>query len=166
MNRGFSLVLVLVPLVLEACEEGDPENSFACGIAAVAGPMMVLEQFGVPGKVLRNVPAGVSGVVPARVVGRGTARALAGDGPDGVVLGYEGENFPTPPAFGLIVVEDSLDTFKGVLIFETQPPPGLPLLGSISDARYTLPVHGLRVNWNAVSNEQCPLFGRIDSLPR
>jgi len=158
--------LLIVPAALIACEEGNPENSFACGIAAVAGPMMVLEQFAVPGKVLREVPAGVAGVVPARVVGHGTARALVGDGPEGVVLGYEGANFPTPPAFGLMVVEDSLDTFKGVLIFGTQPPPGLPLLGSISDARYTLPLHGLRVSWTAVSNEQCPLFGSIDSLPQ
>jgi hypothetical protein len=158
--------LLLLPFLLAACEEGNPENSFACGIAAVAGPLMVLEQFAVPGKVLREVPEGVEGVVPARVVGHGTARALAGEGPDGVVLGYEGANFPRPPAFGLIVVEDSLDTFKGVLIFERQPPMGLPLLGSISSATSTLPLHGLRVNWTAVSNEQCPLFGSIDSLPQ
>ena len=159
------LPLLLLPL-LSACSEGNPENSFACGIAAVAAPAMVLEQFGVPGKVLRNVPAGVEGVVPARVVGHGTARALAGASPDGVVLGYEGQHFPRPPAFGLIIVEDSLDTFKGVLLFETEPPPGLPSLGTISSATTTLPLHGLRVNWASVSNEQCPLFGAIDSLPQ
>jgi hypothetical protein len=159
-------ILSLLPLVLTACQEGNPENSFACGIAAVAGPMMVLEQFGIPGKVMLDVPDGVEGVVPARVVGHGTARALAGAGPDGVVLGYEGEHFPNPPAFGLIVAEDSLDTFQGVLIFATQPPPSLPLLGSISSATTTLPLYGLRVNWTAVSNEQCPLFGSIDSVPR
>lgn len=163
---GMKRALLLLPLAVAACKKSDPENSFACGIAAVAGPMMVLEQFRVPGKVLRDVPAGVEGVVPARVVGHGTARALAGVGPNGVVLGYEGDDFPAPPAFGLIVVEDSLDTFKGVLIFATQPPPGLPQLGTISSATTTIPVHGLRVNWPSVSNEQCPLFGPIDSVPR
>jgi ribosomal protein L10 len=55
----------------------------------MAGASMVLEQFSTPGKILSEIPAGVEGVVPARVVGYGTARALAAPGPDGVILGYE-----------------------------------------------------------------------------
>jgi hypothetical protein len=90
MNRA----LLLLPLTLLGCDTGNPENNPVCGISAMAGAAMVLEQFGMPGKVLREVPSGVEGAVPARVVGYGTARALAGFGPDGLILGYEGEGSP------------------------------------------------------------------------
>jgi hypothetical protein len=146
-----------------ACTEGNPENSPICGFASMAGASMVLEQFR-PEKVLQELPPEVEGVVPARVVGYGTSRALAGEGQYGAVLGYEGDGFPRVPGFGLVLVEDSLDTFKGVLIFEVEPPIGLPQLGTISDQTSTLPLFGLRVTWGAVSDPRCPLFGPIDSI--
>jgi len=145
------------------CAEGNPENNPVCGIAALAGASMVLEQFATPGKVLSELPGGVEGIVPARVVGRGTARALAGTGPQGAVLGYEGEGFPSTTGFGLVIVEDSLETFQGILIFETEPPRGIPQLGTISSHTTTLPLYGLRVTWNAVSSERCPLFAPLDT---
>lgn len=147
-----------------ACRSGNPENSPICGFASMAGASMVLEQFGPWEKVLQDLPPEVEGVVPARVVGYGTSRALAGRGPAGAVLGYEGEGFPRIPGFGLVLVEDSLDTFMGVLVYDIEPPNGLPQLGTISDETATLPLYGLRVTWGAVSNERCPLFGPIDSL--
>ena len=97
------------------CAEGNPENNPVCGIAALAAASMVLEQFATPGKILDQLPEGVEGIVAARVVGRGTARALAGTGPEGAVLGYEGEGFPASPGFALAIVEDSLETFQGRL---------------------------------------------------
>jgi hypothetical protein len=154
---------MLLPLALLGCAEGDPENNPVCGIAAMAGAAMVLEQFGVPGKILEEIPQEVEGVVPARVVGWGTARALAATGPDGAVLGYEGEGFPSIPGFGLVLVEDSLEVFQGVLIFETEAPRGIPQLGTISSATNTLPLYGLRVTWGAVSSPRCPLFRNIDT---
>jgi hypothetical protein len=160
MNRA----LLFLPLTLLSCEAGNPENNPVCGISAMAGAAMVLEQFGMPGKVLRDVPSGVDGAVPARVVGYGTARALAGVGPDGLILGYEGDGFPRIPGFGLLLFEDSLEIFQGVLIYETEAPLGLPLLGSISGTSNTLPLYGLRVPWSSVSSERCPLFGPIDTL--
>ncbi len=155
---------LLVPLAFLACAEGDPENNPVCGIAMMAGAAMVLEQFSVPGKILEQLPEGVEGVVPARVVGWGTARALAAAGPDGAVLGYEGPGFPRIPGFGLVLVEDSLDVFQGVLIFDTEAPRGLPQLGTISSTTNTIPLHGLRVSWGAVSSPRCPLFRDIDTV--
>ncbi len=147
-----------------ACGGGDPENNPVCGFASMAGASMVLEQIGPWEKVLQELPEAVAGVVPARVVGYGTKRALVGRGPEGAILGYEGEGFPQIPGFGLVLVEDSLETFKGVLVYETEPPKGFPSLGTISDQSSTLPLFGLRVTWGAVSNERCPLFGPIDSI--
>ncbi len=124
---------------------------------------MVLQQLRVMTKVLSDVPSDVRGTVPARVVGYATASALAGETPRGVVLGYEGPGFPRTPGFGLLLVEDSLDTFRGVLIYDIAPPSGYPKLGTISSATTTLPVYGLRVAWGAVSSQRCPLFTATDT---
>ena len=95
-----------------------------------------------------------------------SAHALAAFGPDGAVLGFEGEGFPNAPGFGLILVEDSLETFQGVLVFETEAPRGLPMLGSISSTTMTLPLYGLRVTWSAVSDPRCPLLSPVDTVPQ
>jgi hypothetical protein len=156
----------MLPLVMIACGSGERGSSFACGIQAIAGPAMVLEQLPVAGRILTAVPEGVEGTVPARVVGYPSAHALAAPGPEGVVLGYEGEGFPSHPGFGLLLVEDSLETFKGILVYETEAPRGLPMLGSISSATMTLPVYGLRVAWSAVSDPRCPLLSPVDTALR
>ena len=129
----------------------------------MAGAAMVMEQFRMPGKIFTELPPELEGVVPARVVGYATARALAAVGPEGAVLGFEGEGFPATPGFGLILVEDSLDTFKGVLVLEPEPPQGLEPLGTISSATTTIPLFGLRVTWSAVSSERCPLFAPVET---
>lgn len=128
----------------------------------MAGASMVLDELRASSKVLTEPPPELSGVVPARVVGFGTSRAIAADGPEGVVLGYEGRGFPTAPGFGLVLVEDSADTFKGVLIYDTDPPYGYQQLGTIASAENVLPLFGLRVTWGRVSDARCPLFGPID----
>ncbi len=162
MFRNLSVMLV----ALVACGGGNPENSAVCGFASMAGASMVLEQLRISSKVLTEAPPELSGVVPARVVGYGTARAIAASGPEGTIVGYEGSGFPTVPGFGLALVEDSADTFKGILIFETDPPYGYPQLGSITGTESTLPLYGLRVTWGAVSDDRCPLFGPIDTGAR
>ena len=153
----------ILPLAILGCAEGDPENNPVCGISAMAGASMVLEQFATPGKIMTYLPDGVEGVVPARVAGYGTARALAAPGPDGVILGYEGEGFPATPGFALALVEDSLDTFKGVLIYDLEPPQNIPQLGTVSSATTTIPLFALRVMWSAVSSERCPMFAPPDT---
>ena len=159
-------LLLILPLGLFACGQGDRGSSFACGIQAIAGPAMVLQQLPVAGRILTAPPEGVTGVVPARVVGYPSAHALAAPGPEGVVLSYQGEGFPSLPGFGLLLVEDSLETFKGVLVYETEAPRGLPMLGSISNATMTLPVYGLRVTWSVVSDPRCPLLSPVDTALR
>ena len=119
---------------------------------------MVLQQLATPGKILSDLPAGVEGIVPARVVGYGTAHAIAAISNEGAVLGYQGEGFPATPGYGLILVEDSLDTFQGVLVFDLEPLQGIPQLGTISSSTTTIPLYGARVMWSAVSTEGCPMF--------
>lgn len=160
-----ALAIVLSAAVI-ACGPGNPENNPICGFTNMAGAAMVLDELRVGTKTLSEAPPDLKETVPARVAGYGTVRALVGRGPDGLVLGYEGEGFPTLPGFGLILVEDSLDTFKGVLIYDIEPPMGRPQLGTISTAASSIPLYGVRVAWGRVSTEQCPLFAEIDTSGR
>jgi hypothetical protein len=156
--------LVLLGLAIAACGSGNPENSPICGFQSLAAANLVLDQLRLGSKTLTQIPAGVEGTVPVRVVGHGTARAIAAQGAEGLVLGYEGEGFPARPGFGLLLVEDSLDTFKGVLVFDLEPPTELPRLGAIASAQATIPLYGLRVSWGAVSSERCPLITTLDTV--
>jgi len=158
------LMYLIMAISLVACTERDPESNPVCGISAVAGATMVLNQLGESGKILGDIPDGMGEVVPARVVGYGTAHAIVAQGPDGLILGYEGEGFPTEPGFALALVEDSLDTFKGVLIYDSDPLQGdVPQLGIVSSSTTTVPLFGMRVMWSAVSSERCPMFAELDS---
>ena len=130
----------------------------------MAGAAMVLEQLRGGGRFMDTPPEGLQGTVPARVVGYGTTAALVADSPDGPLVAYEGPGFPSLPGWGLALVEDSLDTFKGVLIYETEPPTGYPILGGVVGGSYTVPLYGARVSWGGVSDPRCPLFGSIDSI--
>jgi hypothetical protein len=96
--------------------------------------------------------------VPARVVGRGTAHALAARTDSGVALGYEGEGFPDRPGFGVALVDDSSEVFRGVLIFDSDGPADYPQIGTVSSASSTVPLYAMRITWSRVSNPKCPLF--------
>ncbi len=130
----------------------------------MAGATMVLEQMRAGTKILDQLPDGVVGTIPTRVVGYGTVPALAAESPEGAIVGFEGEGFPATPGFGLVLVEDSADTFKGVLIYDLDPPQGLPQLGLVTGGTGAIPLFGARVAWGAVSEPRCPLFARVDTV--
>jgi hypothetical protein len=155
--------MLVLPIMALACAPSNRENTASCGFAAMAGATMVLEQLRGSGRFLDAAPAGLAGTVPARVVGYGTTAALAAESEEGILVAYDGPGFPSLPGWGLALVEDSLDTFKGVLIYETEPPFGAPLLGGVTSGSYTVPLHAARVSWAAVSDPRCPLFGSIDT---
>ncbi len=146
-----------------ACSPQSSEDSASCGFAAMAGATMLLEQLRGGGRFIDTAPEELQGTVPARVVGYGTTAARVAYTADTAWVGYEGPGFPTLPGWGLLIVEDSLDKFKGVLIYETEPPMGAPLLGGVVSGNYTIPLYGARVTWSAVSSERCPMFAAVDT---
>ncbi len=129
----------------------------------MAGATMVLEQLRGGSKLLSEVPERLQGTVPARVVGYGTTPALVAESPEGPIVGYDGQGFPAAPGFGLALVEDSAETFKGVLIFDIDPPRGYPQLGMVVSGSASIPLYGMRVTWGAVSDPRCPLFAALDT---
>lgn len=160
-----SLLSAVVIAGLAGCAPPNPENSATCAITMMASANRVLEQMRSGARTLSFPPDELTGTIAARVVGLGTQPAMAAQGPDGAVVGYEGEGFPTQPGFGLVIVEDSAEVFKGVLIFDLAPPRDMPQLGIVSNVNTTLPLFGARISWAAVSNDRCPLFGPIDREP-
>jgi hypothetical protein len=160
MNRS---PLLLLPLALACAGDRNPENSAVCGLAAMAAGSMILDQFHGATTVMPTAPPDLAGTVPARVVGRGTTRALVARTESGISLGFEGEGFPEHPGFALVLVDDSSEVLRGVLVFETDGPANYPQIGTISSATSTIPLYAMRVNWGRVSDERCPLFTLPDS---
>lgn len=155
-----AICLVTVAALAAGCG-GNPENSAACGFASIAGAAMATQQLRNRHAWLVKPPTDLKAVVAARVVGRGTARALVTSGPDGLVLGYEGEGFPATPGFGVLLVDDSSEVTRGVLIYDKEEQDAIPKLGTISGAASTIPLYGMRVNWTSVSDPRCPLFAAL-----
>lgn len=151
------LPLPFLAMLAVGCQPNS-ENSAVCGFASIAGASMTLQYLQNEHAWLNAPPRDLTGVIPARVVGYGTSRALVTHGTDGLVLGYEGQGFPATPGFGLLLVDDSSETSHGVLIYDKEEQEGIPKLGTISGSTSTIPLYGLRVSWAGVSDAKCPLF--------
>ncbi len=155
--------LLVTAIVLAGCG-GNPENSAVCGFTSIAASSLILQGMSNVHALLREPPPELEGPVPARVVGYGTSRAIAAVGPEGAVLGYEGQGFPQMPGFGLVLIDDSSEVFRGVLIYDTDLPSGYPQIGTISGPESTIPLLGTRVNWGSVNDVRCPLFAELAAV--
>lgn len=157
MKRFLQSAAIL--LVAAACGgERDTENTVTCGLQALAGANAVLDRFQAATTLLERAPEDLTGVQPARVVGFGTGRALVAAGEEGVVAGFEGEGFPARPGFAVVLVDDSTEATRGIVVFETAGPVDYPQIGTISSATSTLPLYAMMVRWSNVSTERCPLI--------
>lgn len=163
VELGMRPVVVASLLFVIACERGNPENSPVCALQHLAAANAVVSELRAGTKALYSAPDEVTGTVPTRVTGYGTGRSVVERTPDGLILSFDGEGFPQSPGFGLVLVEDSLDTFKGVLIMDIEPPIEYPRLGWVSHGTKSIPLYGLRVTWAGVSSDMCPLFAPLDT---
>jgi hypothetical protein len=156
MMRRLSTLSMIVALV--GCAPRDPQNSAACGIMFMASGNRVLDQLVNFNAVLKSAPDEIkSGYVPTRVLGYRASRSVASVDGEMVVLQFEGDGLPDVPGFGLALVDDSSEVFRGVLVFEPDPPRYDPI-GSVTGAGKSVPLFGLRVQWSSVNSDRCPLF--------
>lgn len=151
-------------LALAGCG-GDRSGSPTCGLAALAGPMLIQEQFKRLPFVLTDAPRGLPASLPARVAG--TAQqgevAVSYRGPR-LTMAYAGPGVPPlatdTTVYALLVVDDSTQRAHGVLIYESvRPPATYPQLGVVTWADKSIPLYGVRLDWASVSNPRCPLLG-------
>jgi hypothetical protein len=155
-------------LALPACSPPSRgENSAICGITMLAAGARIMDQITLPNMALTEPPEALhQGIVPVRVVGYGTTPAVTGLADDGrVTVTYLGEGFPSRPGFGAALVDDSSEVFRGILIWDKEPPPDdYPRIGTITNTSTTMPLIAVSVNWPSVNSDRCPLFAELDSI--
>jgi len=162
VRGGWRVAMAAAGLAFAACS-GDRSRSPACGLAQLAGPMQMKEELRNVRSAIGEVPRGLPGTLPAKVVGFPAGLAAVGYGPDGsLVIEFAGQGFPASPAsFALLVVDDSSARVEGILVYDSEPPvTGLPRLGTVTSGRVTVPLYGVRLVYARVSNPRCPLFAQ------
>jgi len=135
----------------------------ACGIASLAGPVMILDQFSVPGQTLSVPPQNLPEEVAVRVAAGPAVRGLIGRTDSLILVGVD-QPIPTTPVPGFGVLITGLDgRVRGVILFEGAPIPGAPHLGSVQVAERNVPLIGLRVDPRRIDDARCPMFP--DTVP-
>jgi hypothetical protein len=154
------LRLLALTVVAAACG-GDASRSPACGLAVIASPALIEQQFHNARVVITDPPRGLTDSLPAMVIQQKQAFVRVGYDAAGksIVMEYVGEGFPTHGGYGLLVVDDTSHRAVGVLIYERVEPKDYPHLGTITSGAATLTLYGVRVDWASVSNPVCPLLG-------
>ncbi len=130
----------------------------ACGLAALAGPTSLLQQFGVPQQTLSRPPARLPERLVARVVAGPALEALVGRTDTLLVIGVEGAVPPTiKPSYGVLVLDQSEKT-RGVVLYEGLPVEGAPRIGTVNVGDASLPLIGIQLDPAKIENPDCPLF--------
>jgi hypothetical protein len=143
---------------------GSAGRDTGCGIAALAGPGLLLDEFNRPGRTLREGPEGMPETLVVRFAAGDAFRAVVGRSDSGWIVGVEGEIPPPPsPGFGVLVVDPATGP-SGVVVFDGPPIPGAPILGTVNAGAANLPLLGLQVPAAGFQAARCPLFP--DSLLR
>jgi hypothetical protein len=169
MTRDRVLFGGVLALALASCSV-DRSRSPVCGMALLVGPNIILQQMGDARALLTEAPRGLPAALPVRVVGQAdTTEARVSGDLDHLALNLNRNLIPAvtvdstgrdSSVFGVLLVDDSTAIVRGVLIYEGErPSSGYPRVGTLVDSQRTVPLYGLRVSWQAVSNPRCPLLG-------
>jgi hypothetical protein len=129
-----------------------------CGIAALAAPGMLLEEFTRPGRTLADAPASMPEILPVRFAAGQAFRGLVGRTDSSWVIGVEGA-LPdgVVPGFGVLVVDPGAGA-QGVVLFPGPPVPGAPIFGQVSMGAAVVPLHGIGAAVAGFQDARCPLF--------
>jgi len=155
-----NLRLPVLTVFVAACG-GDASRSPACGLAVIAAPALIEQQFHNPRAVITDAPRGLADSLPAMVIQQRQGFARVGYDVEGktIVAEYVGDSFPQRGGYGLLVVDDTSHRAVGVLVYERVEPKDYPRLGTITGGAATLNLYGVRLDWASVSNPRCPILG-------
>ena len=159
-----ALVAPLAALLLLGGCDAKNSGNYGCGISAVAGQSLLLEEFTRPGKTLSVPPSRIPGIVTVRIALGPVFRAVAGRTDSLLVIGLEGELPPTPVVDWGILIVSPAGVVQGVLLYQGDPIQGAPLLGTIHAGERSLPLVGLSTDIANFQDASCPVFP--DSLTR
>ncbi len=148
---------LLLPLLVAACGPAKPGS--ACGITAIAGATMLLQEFGVPEQTLAEPPAQLPARLIARVAAGPAFDAVVGRAEDSTwIVGIEG-TVPAPikPRFGVLII-DQAQAVRGVMLFESEPIKGAPVIGRVALDSLMMPLLGIQLDPTRFEDPACPLF--------
>lgn len=152
-------VLVFAFLLIAGCSQsGDRAPSAACGLAALAGPTALLGQFSIPDQTLGTPPRTLPERLVVRLVAGPAYPAIVGRADSLWIIGVEGGLPPNvKPGFGVLIL-DSTEKARGVVLYEGTPVEGAPELGRVSVGDITVPLIGIQLDPTKVEDSRCPLF--------
>lgn len=131
--------------------------SAACGITALAAPLVVLESFG-KGNLLDQVPPAVPPRLPVRFVAGPAVRGSAVLDSAGKIQVTVAEHpNQAPVGYGVLVV-DGRYAVQGVVAFEGVPVPGAVTLGRLTLPDLSVPLLGVRLDPKSINDPRCPLL--------
>jgi hypothetical protein len=145
-------------LALGACGRPERPGVASCGIAALAGPTLLLSEFGVPGQTLAAPPERLPEQVAVRLVAGPVLRGILGRADSLVIVGVEGR-IPEgiKPGSGVLIADTS-GTARGVLLYEGPPVENAPVIGTVAVGSENLPLVGIQLNPAKVEDPRCPFF--------
>lgn len=126
---------------------------------------MLLQEFGVPEQTLSERPSQLPSRLVARVAAGPAMEAVVGQAEDSsLLIGVDG-SVPGSirPRFGVLVIDPG-NKARGVMLYESDPIKGAPVLGRISLDTLMLPLLGIQVDPGRFEDPSCPLFP--DSITR
>lgn len=161
--RRLSGSAAALALLASAC--GGRGANPACGITALAGATMLLDQFGVPEQALSSAPRKVPAVLPVRLAAGPAWRGLVSMTADSSwIVRLEGDLSPgAPPGFGVLVVAPD-GAARGVMLYTGPPVSRAPVVGSVTAGPLTLPLLALQTDVAGLEDPACRFFP--DSLAR
>lgn len=161
MPRCPGLVLASA-LAFSAC--GGGSGNPACGITALAGATMLLDQFGAPNQALTSPPGQVPAAIPVRVAAGPAWRGLVTRSADSSwIVRIEGATPAAAPGFGVLVVAPD-GVAKGVMLYTGRSVGGASVVGAVTTDALTIPLLALQTNIAGLEDPACPFFP--DSLAR
>lgn len=150
--------VLLLCLALAACGKSADRGNASCGLAALAGPTALLTQFSVPRQTLSAPPKALPERLVARVVAGPALPAIVGRTDSSLVIGVEGAIPPTiKPGYGVLVL-DTTERARGVMLFEGISVEGAPQIGTVSVGSTTLPLIGIQLDPVRIEDPRCPFF--------
>ncbi len=152
------LTLVLVLISSAACGNPDRPATAACGIAALAGPTVLLGEFAVPRQTLATPPERLPEQIAVRAVAGPVYRGIVGRADSLMIVGVEG-TLPAAikPGFGVLIL-DREGVARGVLLYEGAPVENAPILGTVSIGTTGIPLLGIQLDPARIEDPRCPFF--------
>ncbi|HEX9166630.1 MAG TPA: hypothetical protein VF862_12030 [Gemmatimonadales bacterium] len=154
----------LLAMLAAACVKPSGEPA-ACGITALAGATMLLDNFSTPQTALSVAPVPAPAGIPVRLAAGPAYRGLVTLEADTTwTVAVEGE-LPSGTVPGFAVLVASTDGLaRGVMLYTGEKVRGAPLIGRVTMGALTLPLIGLQADVAGLEDPQCPFFP--DSLAR